>query len=81
MTVDVSIEVRRTPSQFALPASAVSTAEGAPFVLRVDDGRLVRTPVAILGRNPEWVAVTGIEPGTKVLRNIRQGKAEQKVRS
>jgi len=81
MTVDVSIEVRRTASRAAVPASAVSTAESQPFVLSVVDGRLARAPVEVIGRNPEWVAVKGLEPGIKILRNVRQGKVGQKVRA
>jgi HlyD family secretion protein len=81
MTVDVSIEVERTPSKLALPASAIGAGEASAFVLQLEQGRLVRTPVTVIGRNPEWVAVTGIEPGVKVLRNIRQGKEGQRVRN
>lgn len=80
MTVDVNVEVRRTPSRSALPASAVG-AGPEPFVLlRGADGRLAATPVQVLGRNPEWVAVTGLPDGARVLRNVREGKAGQRVR-
>jgi HlyD family secretion protein len=80
MTVDVNVEVRRTPSRSALPASSVG-AGAAPFVLlRGADGRLVSTPVEVLGRNPEWVAVSGLPEGARVLRNVREGKAGQRVR-
>lgn len=81
MTIDVNIEVKRTPSKLALPASAIGFGEGAPFVLKLEDGKLVSTPVQVIGRNPEWVAVTGIEADVKVLRNVRQGKEGQRVRS
>jgi HlyD family secretion protein len=80
MTVDVNVEVRRTPSSSALPASSVG-AGAPPFVLlRGADGRLVSTPVQVLGRNPEWVAVAGLPEGARVLRNVREGKAGQRVR-
>lgn len=81
MTVDVNIEVRRTASGSALPTSAVGTGPGGPFVLlRGDDGRLVAVPVKLVGRNPEWAAVAGLPAGARVLRNVREGKAGQRVR-
>lgn len=82
MTVDVNVEVRRTPSRSALPASSVGAGAGAaPFVLlRGADGQLVSAPVQVLGRNPEWVAVSGLPEGARVLRNVREGKAGQRVR-
>lgn len=80
MTVDVSIEVKRTSSTAALPASAIGVAEGPPFVLLLEDGKLARKPVEIIGRNPEWVAVSGVDPASKILRNVRQGKVGQRVR-
>jgi hypothetical protein len=49
-------------------------------LLRGADGRLAATPVQVLGRNPEWVAVTGLPDGARVLRNVREGKAGQRVR-
>jgi HlyD family secretion protein len=80
MTVDVNIEVKRTAGATALPASAVATVGGPPSVLAVVDGRTVRRPVAVLGRNPEWVAVEGLEPGTPVVREAAAGREGARVR-
>lgn len=81
MTVDVNIEVRRTASGSALPTSAVGTGPDGSFVLRRgDDGRLVAQPVKLVGRNPEWAAVSGLPAGARVLRNVREGKAGERVR-
>ena len=80
MTIDVNIEVRRTPNAVALPASAVSL-RGPPHVLAVGDGgRLESRPVAILGRNPEWVAVEGLGEDVAVLRDARNGTPGKRVR-
>jgi HlyD family secretion protein len=80
MTIDVNIEVQRTTNAVALPASAVSL-QGPPHVLAVGSGgRLESRNVAIIGRNPEWMAVKGIEPDTTVLREVRTGSPGKRVR-
>jgi HlyD family secretion protein len=79
MTIDVNIEVQRNEQALALPASAVSL-RGAPSVLAVVDGRLERRRIGILGRNPDWIAVTGIEPDAVVLRDVRGASPGQRVR-
>jgi HlyD family secretion protein len=79
MTVDVNIEVRRSDKTLALPASAVAVA-GPPSVLAVVDGRTVRQPVQVKGRNPEWVAVDGLDPGAVVVREIATAREGARVR-
>jgi HlyD family secretion protein len=79
MTVDVNIEVRRTSGGTALPASAVAT-QGPPSVMMVVDGRTVRQPVKVVGRNPEWVAVEGLPADATVLRVIAGAREGQRVR-
>jgi HlyD family secretion protein len=79
MTVDVNIEVKRTNGGTALPASAVAT-QGPPSVMAVVDGRTVRQPVKVVGRNPEWVAVEGLPPEATVLREIAGAREGQRVR-
>lgn len=79
MTVDVNIEVKRTASGSAVPSSAVGTEGAQSFVWRVVDGRAVRTVVQVIGRNPDWAALSGLPKGAKVLRNVREGKAGLKV--
>lgn len=80
MTIDVSIEVRRHANAVAVPSGAVSL-RGAPHVLALGDGgRLERRAVTILGRNPEWIAVEGLEESTRLLRDARGGREGQRVR-
>ena len=80
MTIDVNIEVKRTDNATALPASAISL-QGPPHVLAVaGGGRLEMRPVTILGRNPEWVAVQGIDEQQQVLREVRSAAAGDRIR-
>jgi HlyD family secretion protein len=80
MTIDVNIEVKRTDKAIAVPASAVSL-QGPPHVLAIGDGgRLEMRRVEILGRNPEWVAVRGLDGNTRVLREVRGGAAGDRIR-
>lgn len=80
MTIDVNIDVRRVDGGLALPASAVSL-RGPPHVLELTDGdRLQLREVTILGRNPEWVAVQGLEAGVRVLREVGAAVPGARVR-
>jgi HlyD family secretion protein len=47
MTVSVDIEVARRTMALLAPVLAVRGAQGAPWVLRIEDGRAVRVPVRI----------------------------------
>lgn len=80
MTIDVNIEVQRTANAVAIPAGAVAM-RGPPAVMAVEDGRVVRRPVTLLGRNPEWAAVDGITPDTEILRDVRAAREGQRVRA
>ena len=79
MTIDVNIEVKRTTNGLALPSSAVSL-RGQPAVLVVSNGKVERRRVEVIGSNPEWVAVTGIDTDTMVLRDARGVREGQRVR-
>jgi HlyD family secretion protein len=78
MTIDVNIEVRRTSNALALPTSAILL-RGQPRVLALADGRLVPRQIEVIGRNPEWAAIEGLEPETQVLRVARSGRPGQRV--
>ncbi len=80
MTIDVNIEVKRTANALALPSSAVSL-RGQPSILVVNKGKLERRRIEILGSNPEWVAVAGIDAGTTVLRDARGARDGQRIRA
>jgi hypothetical protein len=49
--------------------------------MAVVDGRTVRQPVKIVGRNPEWVAVEGLATDVTVLREIAGAREGQRVRA
>lgn len=81
MTIDVNIEVQRNSNALALPSSAVSL-RSPPHVLAVGKGgRIERLTIGIVGRNPDWVAVTGLDEDAEVLRNVRAGRVGQRVRT
>jgi HlyD family secretion protein len=50
----------------SIPAKALFTLGGKPAVYVKTQGRWVATPVRIAARNPDEVAVAGIDPGTLV---------------
>jgi hypothetical protein len=50
----------------SIPAKALFTLAGKPAVYVKTQGRWVATPVRIAARNPDEVAVAGIDPGTLV---------------
>lgn len=80
MTIDVNIEVKRIDAGLALPASAVSL-QPPPHVLAVESGgRLAMRPVKVLGRNPEWVAVEGLDAGVQVLGEVRAARPGARIR-
>jgi len=68
MTVSVDIEVARSPAALALPAEAVRDASGAPWVLRVEDGKATRRAVELGLRGTGWVEIrSGLAPGDQVI--------------
>jgi HlyD family secretion protein len=69
MTVSVDIEVARRPNTLMLSASAVHDADSAaPWALRVEDGRAVRTPLRLGLRSGGIVEVLeGLREGDSVL--------------
>ncbi len=81
MTVDVSIEVRRAEGGLALPVSAVSLQARPPHVMAVaDDGTVSRMPVTVEGRNPDWVAVSGIPESQRVLMEVSGARPGIEIR-
>lgn len=81
MTVDVSIEVLRADNALALPVSAVALQANPPHVLTIGEGGILeRTPVRIIGRNPDWAAVEDLPEGTPVLLELAGHAAGDKIR-
>lgn len=69
MTVSVDIEVARRASALLVPAEAVRGLDtGAPWVLQVEAGRVVRKPVQLGLRSAGWCEVlAGLGAGDTVL--------------
>lgn len=68
MTVDVNIEVARLENALAIPAPALHQ-EGRQtwVILQREDGKRERRDVVVLGRSPDWVAVSGIDDNAPVV--------------
>lgn len=82
MTVDVSVEVRRAEGGLALPVSAVDLQARPPHVMAVaEDGTVTRQPVVVEGRNPDWVAVSGIPAEQRVLMEVSAVRPGSRVRA
>jgi HlyD family secretion protein len=69
MTVSVDIEVARKPAAILLPTESVRDADtAAPWVLKVEDGRVHRRPVQLGLRSKGWCEVVqGVRPGDEVV--------------
>jgi multidrug efflux pump subunit AcrA (membrane-fusion protein) len=82
MTVDVSVEVRRAEGGLALPVSAVDLQARPPHVMAVaEDGTVSKLPVVVEGRNPDWVAVSGIPAEQRVLLEVSSVRPGGRVRA
>jgi HlyD family secretion protein len=83
MTVSVDIEVARRPQAITLPAATLRDAgTGAPWVMKVADGRAVRQPLVIGLRGLGTVEVLrGLQPGDLVLAATAKVKPGQHVRA
>ena len=68
LTVDANIEVDRLEESLAVPADAVARDERGAYVLEIVDGEAVRTAVDIRARGEAWIAIEGVERGTRVVR-------------
>ena len=62
----LDIIVDRLPNAISVPAKAIFARDGRPVVLVSGPKGLQATPVEVLARNPDEVAVKGIAAGTKV---------------
>ena len=80
MTVDVNIEIARVPDALAVPASSLVERGGKVFVVTAEDGRARLTEVRLIGRNPEWAAIDGIDPGAEVVLRGAEVNPGQAVR-
>lgn len=66
MNAGSDIVQSRIPNAVSIPAKALFTVNGKPAVYMKVNGQYVSRPVTIKAKNPDEVAVEGIEPGTMV---------------
>jgi multidrug efflux pump subunit AcrA (membrane-fusion protein) len=71
-TMDVIVD--RFPDAITIPARALFTLEGKPVVYVSEDGGYRPVEVEILARNPDEVAISGIDEGTLV--SLREPASE-----
>jgi multidrug efflux pump subunit AcrA (membrane-fusion protein) len=66
MNGGMDIIVKRLPNALSIPAKALFTRSGKPVVYLSAQGSYRPFEVQVLARNPDEVAVSGIEPGVMV---------------
>jgi multidrug efflux pump subunit AcrA (membrane-fusion protein) len=66
MNGGMDIVIKRIPDAISIPAKAVFTRSGKPIVYVAKNGRYSPVEVQLLARNPDEVAVSGIEESTLV---------------
>ncbi len=79
MTVDVSLEVGRLTGAITLPASAVLEGTTTASVYVIENGRVKRKEIKVLGRSPNLMAVSGIAEGTQVVKQATTVAEGQKA--
>jgi multidrug efflux pump subunit AcrA (membrane-fusion protein) len=71
------VVVDRIPAAISIPSKAVFSRDGKPFVLLVTAEGNRPVPVEVLARNPDEVAVRGLEEGVRVAL-IDEGAGKKK---
>jgi HlyD family secretion protein len=66
MNGSMDIEISRVPDAISVPAKAIFTRNGKPVVYLPGKGGYRAVEVQILARNPDEVAISGINPGSMV---------------
>lgn len=79
LTVDANIEVARLEEALAAPTEAVVRNPSGTYVLTIDDGTATRTPVDIRARGDRWMALEGIDSGTRIIRNAARVEVGETV--
>jgi HlyD family secretion protein len=80
MTLDVNIEVARYDDKPSVPAAALITKAGENFVLLAQNGRAVETRVEVLGRNPQWVALSALPADAAVIQDAASVSNGDKIK-
>lgn len=81
MTVDVSLEVGRLSNAITVPASAVLEGTDIASVFTIENNRIKRLEVKVLGRSPLLMALSGITEGTPVVKQATSVADGQKVKA
>lgn len=79
LTVDTNIEVARLEQALAVPTDAVARDPTGTYVITIEDGKAVRRAVNVRARGDAWVALEGIEAGSRVVRNAAEVPIGQAV--
>jgi len=66
MNGSMDVEISRIPAATSVPAKAIFTRNAKPVVFVAVKGVYQPKEVQILARNPDEVAIQGIDPGTSV---------------
>jgi len=77
MNGGMDIIVSRIPNAISIPSKALFTRAGKPIVYLAEKGRYRAVEVEVLARNPDEVAISGIEAGSTVAL-VDVTKQEQK---
>lgn len=72
------VVVERIANAVSVPAKAVFSREGRPFVLAAGPGGLRPVQVEVIARNPDEVAVRGVEGGVRVALIDESGSKKKK---
>ena len=75
--VPVSVVLERREGITMVPRSGlIESPDGGEYVFAVSDGRLEARPVEVMGHADDRVGVSGIDPGTTVVKNTYLGWAQ-----
>jgi HlyD family secretion protein len=66
MNGSMDIEISRVPAAISVPSKAIFTRNGKPVVYMAEKDGYHAIEVQILARNPDEVAINGIDPGSMV---------------
>lgn len=66
MNGGMDVVIDRIPDAISIPAAAIFTRDGKPIVYVANHGHYTPAAVEILARNPDEVAVKGIQPGVLI---------------
>jgi len=66
MNGGTDIIINRIPKAISIPAKALFTHDGKPIVYLAKNGQYRPTEVEVLARNPDEIAIKGINPGAMV---------------